>query len=110
MPTPRGFLGAATAKGFAFAIAGRVAGELPVERYDPNSDTWKRLEPMPGPLRNRFGIAVLDERIYVVGGEQQEDASVPLSVWRYQPEACAKADPERDAGQFRIGVWPALTK
>ena len=86
MPTSRGFLGAATAKGFAFAIAGRVRGELPVERYDPRSDTWKRLDAMPGPFRNRFGIAVLNERIYIVGGELGEDSSVPLTVWRYQPD------------------------
>jgi hypothetical protein len=41
---------------------------------------------MPGPIRDRFGIAVLNERIYIVGGELQEDSSVPVTVWRYQPD------------------------
>jgi N-acetylneuraminic acid mutarotase len=86
MPTPRGFFGAATAKGFVFAIAGRVQGNPPVERYDPRSDTWKRLDAMTVPFLNRFGIATVDDRIYVVGGEPQGDPSVPLSVWRYEPE------------------------
>jgi hypothetical protein len=85
MPAPRGFFGAAAAKGFVFAIDGRVRGDPPVERYDPRLDRWQRLGAMPGPLRNRFGIATVAERIYVVGGEAQEDRSVPLAVWCYDP-------------------------
>ncbi|MBI3861236.1 MAG: hypothetical protein HY290_05015 [Planctomycetia bacterium] len=86
MPTPRGFFGAAAAKGYVFAIAGRVPGGRPVERFDPGSDSWKRLDPMPGEILNRFGIAVFDERIYLVGGERQQDESAPFKVWRYEPE------------------------
>ena len=86
MPAPRGFFGAATAKGFVFAIAGRMRGEPPVERYDPRSDTWKRLRTMPSQSRNRFSIAAVEGLIYIVGGEEQEDRSVPFTVWRYEPD------------------------
>jgi Kelch motif protein len=41
---------------------------------------------MPGQSRNRFGIATVNARIYVVGGEMEEDRSVPFTVWRYEPD------------------------
>lgn len=86
LPTARGFFGAAELNGFVFAIAGRGGGEPPVERYDAQANTWRRLEPMPVRFLNRFGTAVLDGRIYLVGGERQEDPDTPRRVWRYEPD------------------------
>jgi N-acetylneuraminic acid mutarotase len=85
MLTARGFFGAAEVRGKVYAVGGRVRGQPPVERYDPAGDVWTRLDPMPGSMRNRFGIAVLGETIYVVGGELQEDRSLPTSALSYKP-------------------------
>ena len=41
------------------------------EMYDPANDTWATKEPMPT-ARNRFGIAVCQNKIYVIGGETDE--------------------------------------
>jgi hypothetical protein len=80
MPTPRGFFGAGAADGKVYAVGGRVHGPPPVESYDPDSDTWQRLDPMPGGERNRFGSTVLGEKIYVLGGEPLRDPSLLRSV------------------------------
>ena len=86
MPTPRGFLGLATAKGYVYAIAGRVPEANPIERYDPFADAWERVGMMPGSFRNRFGTGVVDDLIYVIGGEFQGDEQIPISVLRYDPD------------------------
>ena len=85
MPTPRGFLGVAFAKGYVYAIAGR-GSDNPIERYDHNVDVWEWLGRMPGSFRNRFGFGVVDDLIYVIGGELQDDAQIPISVLRYEPD------------------------
>ena len=41
---------------------------------------------MPDGFRNRFGIAAVDDMIYVIGGEYQGDKQTPVSVLRYDPE------------------------
>jgi N-acetylneuraminic acid mutarotase len=38
-----------------------------LESYDPSTNTWKTLAPMPTG-RNHFGAAVVDGRIYAIGG------------------------------------------
>ena len=87
MPTPRGFLGVAVAKGYVYAFAGRLPRSAPpVERYDPEANTWEPLGTMPEGFRNRFGIATVNDMIYVLGGEFQGDAQTPVSVLRYEPE------------------------
>ncbi len=85
MPTPRGFLGLATAKGYVYAIAGRVP-DNPIERYDPFADVWEWVGMMPGSFRNRFGTGVVDDLIYVIGGEFQGDQEIPISLLRYDPD------------------------
>jgi hypothetical protein len=85
MPTPRGFFGAGVVEGRVYAVAGRVRGQPPVERYDPRADIWERLDPMPGALRDRFGTAVLGNKIYVIGGEFQGDRALPRSVLCFDP-------------------------
>ena len=81
------FLGVAASKGFVYAIGGRVSLEAPpVARYNPCDDVWDILEPMPGSFRNRFDVGVVDDKIYVVGGELQRDDQIPISVYRYDPD------------------------
>jgi N-acetylneuraminic acid mutarotase len=84
MPTPRGALALAVLDGKIHAIGGNAAGEADLpphqhgnsrsdhsvgthEVYDPASDAWTRLTPMPTP-RNHLGAAVAAGRIHVVGG------------------------------------------
>ena len=86
MPTPRGFFGMAATKGYVYAIAGRVPGQPPVERYDPRSNEWVTLAPMDGGLRNRFAMVAVDDAIYVIGGEFQGERHTPRDLLRYIPE------------------------
>ncbi len=87
MPTPRAFLGLEVAHGYVYALAGRVPSMAPpVERYDPGTNTWEPLGTMPEGFRNRFGIATVNDMIYVLGGEFQVDPEIPVSVLRYEPE------------------------
>ena len=51
----------AAAKGYVYAIAGRVPGQPPVERYDPRSNEWVTLAPMDGGLRNRFAMVAVGD-------------------------------------------------
>jgi N-acetylneuraminic acid mutarotase len=84
MPTPRGALAIAVVNGRIHAIGGNAAAAETLDRgahhvgeddssvgthevYDPVTDTWQRLEPMPT-ARNHHGAAVLDGRIHVVAG------------------------------------------
>jgi N-acetylneuraminic acid mutarotase len=84
LPTPRGALATAVLAGRIHAIGGNAANAGTLDHrdhgvgsdassvgthevYDPASNTWTRLEPLPTP-RNHLGAAVVDGRIHVVGG------------------------------------------
>jgi len=77
MPTARSGLGVAVVDGKIYAIGGYLdqisfSGHLGTnEMYDPATDTWATKESMPT-ARNRFGIAVVQNKIYVIGGETDE--------------------------------------
>ena len=64
--------------------SGGVGGWLSsVERYDPALDAWEEVAPM-AEGRDTHAVAVLDGKLYAVGGEDSE--SIPLSsVERYDP-------------------------
>jgi N-acetylneuraminic acid mutarotase len=47
--------------------------------YDPSSDRWTRLAPLPKRL-NHFGIATLDDKIYVTGGYSDDDAGAAIKA------------------------------
>jgi N-acetylneuraminic acid mutarotase len=86
MPTARWFLMAAEVGGKIYAIGG-IAGtgnqrkDLDVvEVYDPASDTWTVLDPMPTP-RSNAGVAVLGERIFIIGGRTRQGASARVDVY-----------------------------
>jgi hypothetical protein len=84
MPTPRGAAGWAMLNGRIHVVGGNVAAPEAVqgqpavritedrsvnvhEAYDPATDTWVRLAPMPTP-RNHLGAAALDGRLHAVLG------------------------------------------
>ena len=57
-----------------------------VERYDPALDAWEAVAPM-GTARSRHAVAVLDGKLYAVGGRGL--AGRLSSVERYDPAAGA---------------------
>ncbi len=70
MNQARGGLGVVAVNGKVYAIGGIADGHVLVgtnEQYDPVSDTWVTLEPMPTP-RAYFAIAVYQSNIYCIGG------------------------------------------
>jgi N-acetylneuraminic acid mutarotase len=78
MPTPRQGLGVAVVNGEIYAIGGvglnnTVPTALGIsEEYDPVTDKWASKAPLPT-LRTSFGIAVYQNKIYVIGGLENND-------------------------------------
>jgi N-acetylneuraminic acid mutarotase len=101
MPTPRGAAGFAVLDGRIHVIGGNVAspeeahdhegGRVTADRsvnvheaYDPVTDTWTRLAPMPTP-RNHLGAATLNRRIHAVVG--RADGNFTMTTHEiYNPE------------------------
>ncbi|BES95692.1 BTB And C-terminal Kelch [Nesidiocoris tenuis] len=69
-----------------FAVGGVSEGDGPVaecERYDPGTDSWERVCPLPGPS-TQHAAATLDNYLYVSGGLDRD--IVLNSVKRYDSE------------------------
>jgi len=86
MPTPRYRLGATALPGtpYYFAIGGQgISGSLAAnERYNACSNTWTSMAPLPA-VRGNINAAVLNGKIYVVGGYASGTAF--KSVYMYSP-------------------------
>lgn len=83
MPTSRGAAAAAAANGKIYVVGGvvtpsgsnvtAVSPDQPhssvgtLEEYDPISDTWKELRPMPT-ARNHLLLGAVDGKLYAIGG------------------------------------------
>jgi non-specific serine/threonine protein kinase len=86
IPTPREHLAAASdgGSGYVYAVGGRElsadqnSGAL--ERYDPATDAWEELPPMPTPSGS-LGAAVVERHLVTVGGE--DPASIVKTVQSY---------------------------
>jgi len=80
LPEPRHGVQVAAIKGKLYAIGGATEQNkgLPIsaafEQYDPEANTWESLPDLPFPLLAP-GIAVIGERIFVIGGSTIENAS-----------------------------------
>lgn len=77
MPTPRMWVGIAVVENKIYAIGGDSGnwevGIAPTnvnEVYDPATDTWETLTPMPTPRMN-LEANVVNGKIYVIGGGQR---------------------------------------
>jgi N-acetylneuraminic acid mutarotase len=87
MPTRRG-------ENAAVEVAGKVyvAGGLDndgkslttLEAYDPATDVWTTLAPLPAP-RDHLGLAALDGRIYLTGGGEFFKPAPSGALWSYDP-------------------------
>jgi N-acetylneuraminic acid mutarotase len=89
MQQARAGLGVAVVNGKIYAIGGTtLAGSWPYtggivatnEEYDPATNTWSFKKPMPTPRKN-FGIAVYNNKIYCIGGEEifKDESRAPLT-------------------------------
>ena len=73
MPTGRGALAATVIDGKIYAIGGAhrklisLVNTPALEVYDPKSDTWKQLTPMPTP-RDHLTASSLNGELYAIGG------------------------------------------
>ena len=79
MPTPRNHAAVGAVKGKIYVIGGRLGAAFItafpgntdlVQEYDPATDGWANKTPMPT-ARSAVAWAVLNEKIYVAGGEVQ---------------------------------------
>ena len=57
------------------------------EAYDPGTNTWRSLEPMPLPTHGLTGAAYLDGSVYIPGGATRwgvsgPDVSTSLQTYR----------------------------
>ncbi len=73
MPTPRDHHGAGVLGGVLWVVGGRLGGSYArnlatVEGYDPARNAWSAGPPLPT-ARSGVGVAVLDRRLFVFGGE-----------------------------------------
>ena len=69
-PTPVANVSAVVISGTVIVPGGYTAAGVPtsiVEAYDPISDTWTTLAPLPAP-RFAYAIAAYQNRVYVMGG------------------------------------------
>ena len=75
MPTPREHLAVASGDGIVYAIGGRANGDegdqyaAAAEAYDPTTDTWTELPPLPEPRGGFTGVYV-SGHVIVMGGER----------------------------------------
>ncbi len=110
-PTPVRDAGAEALRG-RIVVPGGCAGERAtavVEAYDPASDSWSTLAPLPEP-RCAYGLAAHDGRLFLFGGRTGVDASTAAAtVWRYDPAAntwtpdTAMPFPKSDLAAVRMG-------
>lgn len=92
MPTPRAGLGAAVVNGRIYVVGGRTLNEplngTPLnvlEIYDPDTNTWAPGPPMPTARMDVYSTVAFDNKVYVIGGYNQDRGGVLNTVEIYDP-------------------------
>jgi N-acetylneuraminic acid mutarotase len=92
MLAPRGGVASVVANGCLFLIGGEGNYADPRglsvenEAYDPRTDSWVSLPPMPTPTHGLVGAAFVGGRIHLPGGSvTQGTASASTIHWTYRP-------------------------
>jgi N-acetylneuraminic acid mutarotase len=93
MPAARAGVTAIAAFGCLYVIGGEGNASHPqgifeqTEAYDPRTDTWHRLTPMPTPTHGLTRAAFLDGRIHLPGGAVTLGGNTGTTLHQvYQPE------------------------
>jgi hypothetical protein len=84
MNTARQFAAGAAGNGKAYVFGGFDAAGTPlnsIEEYDPSAGTWTTLAAVITPARGGCGAAVLDGRIYIMGGDTGGAKSTVVEVF-----------------------------
>jgi N-acetylneuraminic acid mutarotase len=87
MPTARHHLAAAALGGRLYVLGGRRLGDFSLdafERFDPRSQRWERLRPIPQGVGALGAAATHREFIAVGGGDDHQDWVTP-ATWAYDP-------------------------
>lgn len=74
-------------------------------KFDPQTKTWTDLPPLPSP-RSSLDAAVVDGKIYVVGGWNLQEGSAQDATW-YETAMVYDLGPTSDADQ---GEWKEIAK
>ena len=93
LPEPRAGLTGTVVNGCLYAIGGEGNDADPRgifelnEVYNPRTDTWTRLAPLPVPIHGLNGVPVLDGGLYIAGGASRrgvsgDDVSLGLQIFR----------------------------
>ncbi len=71
LPTARSEVGVTAAGGLVYSIGGKTDGSgliSTVSTYNPTTDTWANVAPLPGPARDHIGAASVNGKVYAIGG------------------------------------------
>jgi N-acetylneuraminic acid mutarotase len=86
MPTPRSEVAVAAVAGKIYVVGGFEADGSPsdkVEVYDPVTDAWGEIAPLPEPRHHTAATAVADIFLYVIGGFGTTFSDPQSTVYRY---------------------------
>jgi N-acetylneuraminic acid mutarotase len=96
MPKPRAGINGIAARGCFYVFGGEGNDAVPsgvfaeMEAYDPKTDRWTALTPLPTPVHGVTGAAFLNGWIHLPGGGTQRGGSSGSTIHQvYRPEiAC----------------------
>ena len=80
MPISRSALGAAVVDGKVYVVGGTEGGFYPAsyldanQEYDPATDTWRTVAPMPT-LRSALVVVAVDGMVYAIGGSSEANTA-----------------------------------
>ena len=97
VPTQRNHLAVVGIGGKVYVAGGRFGGGFNSERtaaleiFDPATDTWHSLPPMPTPTHGLVGAAFVNGRIHIPGGSATIDGGTGTVIHQvYRPTlSCA---------------------
>jgi len=107
IPTPRDHLGAASDDRYVYAVGGRRLGPDAnvgaLERYDPETDRWTKLDPMPK-ITGAVSTAYVNPLVVAVGGEGPTTVSDAVQAYDVRRQAWSTPLPNLPEPRHGAGV------